>query len=360
MIVLLYVSAIICGIIFKKSKVCTFYMACVMYVMSAFCYYMADLEDYKLGYNLMAAGGYSYYRYRGYSIFLKIWTDLGLSFEQYRLVFYFLVLLVLIVAIRIFTKEVNFVLSCYMIFSFPIDVAQMKSFLASSLMLLGLAILFKNYDAVSLHRRRWKFFWFFVLAFLSMLMHFSTFFYLLAVFAYFFLKKWKHIHANFFLLSMIGAVLIYSGGLSFIANIASEMGILGDMEYMSVYFEKSTNWGFLVGFFWVGLMVFCCVYNSKKMRHQNTTDDVLRKYYATVYLALPFLVLNMQYSRWMRIYMILLYIMFSKQFRMKVTVKKFASNIIYVFTLFISFYMGIYSTYDTTLGALFHYNSLFS
>ena len=94
----LYTSAVFIGLIFRKSKLCTIYILAVMYILSAYRTFDADYNTYLIGYNNLSK--VATYRYAGYGSFLKIFSNLGLSFEAYNRIFFLVVFILLIIIIK--------------------------------------------------------------------------------------------------------------------------------------------------------------------------------------------------------------------------------------------------------------------
>lgn len=353
MMVIMYVSAILCGLICRKSRICSVYILGVMYLISTFCVQNADYNNYENGYHLIASGSSTSFRYLGYFLFMKIWAFLGLSFMQYRMVFYFLVLMLLFLAIRRLSEDVNFVLALYMIFSFCIDAVQMKSFLATSVMFYGLSFLLgktgKNRSAVAI---------FFCLSLIAATIHFSSVFYILAGFSYIAWQRKRNIGQNVFLLSAMVAFFVYSGGPELVIQIMNRLGVLGDIDYILEYFERKTKFGFLLGFIWVAMIVYCCCNIKKRMAKESITYSNITKFSSTALLALPLFVLHMQYTRIMRPYMVLMYIVYANQFHRRETKHEIFENVIFLILMTFVSMIEIRPVYDGTLGALFENNAL--
>lgn len=320
--IILYGSAIIFGIMFRKSRICSAYILSVMYLTSAFCIQNDDYRNYENGYNLIASGQSTNVRYWGYGILIKICSSMGLNFQQYRMLFYLLVISILFISILFFTEKANFVLALYMAFSFCTDIIQMKSFIAYTIELFALSILLRE----EIKNNILRYIVFFVLSFLASLMHFSAAYFILAAVVYIFMRKKKNIGRDVFVFSALGTLFVYFGGLEIVAQIMNQIGILGDMEYLSNWFEKRTHFGFILGFIWVFVIAYC--FSGRQVRCQKPCmlSDKIEKYGSTVFLTLPVLVLNLQYTRLLRPYMILLFCVFADRFQRKETRRSMIGN----------------------------------
>lgn len=357
MAIFVYISTIVLGLLFKKSKICTAYILSIMYIFSAFRITSADYENYKIAYNSIETT--SYYKYAGYTSFQKVFHNIGLSFEQYNIVFYIIVLLLFAVAIRILTKNVNSVLAYYMIFSFPIDAVQMKSYLSEALSLVAISIIIKyiKFDEdKKLNAKQ------LVIALgcfiMALYIHFSSAFYLIAAILYFTTKNRNSISKKVFALTITFSLVCYSGFFAVILKIANNLGIVGRLDYLDMYTIKTGKLGFILYAGWIILLIFACRYNKNEVC-METGQSEISSFMLTSILIIPFLILNVEYNRLIRIYMILLYIFYSNIKKKTIISKKILFNYsAYFFSIIFSYCYIVVNLYEGTLGALLKYNSI--
>lgn len=354
----LFISAIIAGLIFKKSKICTIYMFAIMYIFAAYRTYDADYNTYLIGYNNL--GNASAYRYAGYSLFVRFFYNLGFDFETYNHLFFLIVLVLLIIAIRLLTKNINVVLACYLVYSYSLDVIQMKSAIADVLALLSIAIIINiNSNAIESEKRR-KLMWCVGILCLgiAVYMHFSTLYYVIALVIYNLNRNRKNIGLRVIIISGVLTGLLYSGLLLLIMRYANVLRILGDLDYMSHWAQKSTRYGYLIYILIITLLIVSCRYNQNEMIKNDRQREV-SNFIFTALLIIPFVFLNGQYSRLIRDYMILTYVIFAEQERsVVITGKRIVNNLMCIGAISLLFYLDIASNYENVLGALLRFNSL--
>ena len=179
-----------------------------MFILAAFRTTSADYEAYNMSYDLLDRT--SEFKYIGYAYFQKIFYYSGLNFKQYNYVFYLIVLCLLVIAIRILTLNVNSVLAYYMIFSYPLDAVQMRSFLSEVLSLVGIAIIIKFFVLDKPVKSNIKFgFISTVFLILSLLIHFSSAFNLIAVVIYLAVKNRKSMGKKLLFLAVLFSIFCY-------------------------------------------------------------------------------------------------------------------------------------------------------
>lgn len=357
MAIIIFISAIVLGIVFRKSKICTAYILIVMYILAALKTSSADHELYRYNYNNLA--GSLGNRYAGYTMFQKFFYDMRLTFEQYNLAFYLIVLSFLVIAIRILTKNINSVLSYYMIFSYAIDVVQMKSFIADTFSLIGIAIVIKMMS--SKDRKTSMKTW--AIAAICMIiaasMHFVNAFYLILIAIYLIMKNRKNIGKRMFALSVAAILMSYSSILTIILNYGSLIGIVSNIDYLSAYITRSGRFGFLLYAVWILIIIFSCRFNREHLLNNNEQSEI-SIFILTSLMIIPLLMLNSEFSRLLRIYMILLYIFYSKVERKRVIMIKNVLNYgAYAGAIAFPFFYIIGNLFEGTLESLLKYNMIF-
>ena len=361
MAAIIFLSAIVAGIISRKSKICTTYIFVVMYLFAAFRTYDPDYNNYLIEFQNL---NYSTeLRYVGYTSFIKLFHTLGLDFNQYNYVFYFIVFLLLIIGINLLTENVNSVLACYMIHSYALDVIQMKSAMANALIIVAIAIVIRiTFTGEKPYKRQKSLAWiislFCCLAAISM--HFSALFYVVAIVLYLILRNHRDIGAYLFFFMVVAFLLVSSGFLVAVMKFANSLGIVNDIDYLSLWSIKATRLGYLIYFGIIALIILSCRLNKAKVNYDGS-QLAISNFMLTSMLAVPFLYLNGHYSRLLRIYMVLMYVFFSRLPRsLAITWKIGLNYLMFSIALITFFYMDIGSNYAETLGALLHCNSILS
>lgn len=352
----LYCLSIFFGLAFRKAKWITVFILITMYVLAVFKTTDADMLNYLHGYYAASDEG----RYAGFTLFIQTISSLQLDFEQYLCVFYFIVFGIMTIGIRKLTKNINFVLASYLISSYALDVVQMKTAFADSIVLLAFAYFFGNENSFSKKQISITI----GILFLAMFIHFSVAFYLLAFVIYLILRGKKYYLIKILLITAAFAILFSGVGFSTILSIGSILEMLGDdNEYLSGWMNQGTRLGFLVPFLEVFFIVSPYLLLRNKIvevEEKNTTIE-LKLFIYTVILTIPFLYLNVNYTRLFRIYLILSAVMISNYgIRLKYKLHELLMLLLFFVSLIYTFITDTYQYWDTTLGALLNANGFLS
>lgn len=358
---LLYFSAILAGLFAKKSKTCTTWIYMVMVLLAGFRYWDADYNSYYTTYNRLSQINRVDVRYIGYHYLQMIFSNLGLKFEEYIVFVYIIGFAVLIFSIKLLTSNVNQVLAFYLIFAFGIDVIQMKSFCSEVISFLGIAILLKYYSKnEQLRKNNRVIFSFFCLMILALVFHFSAAFYLLSGLVYLMIDNKKIEMKKLVLVIIVVVVFVYGNGLSYILSLANKIGVIGDMEYLVRWSKRNTRLGWITPSFLIVMIVFAATYIYPRSLDVDKEKIAVKNFILTAIFIIPFLIMNTTFNRLVRIYMLLLYIIFvNARKRMRVHIKQGLSYFVFILCIIYAFICDILPNYERTLGALLKYNRLF-
>jgi hypothetical protein len=352
----LYCFSILTGLAFRKNKLITLFILLTMYVFAAFKTTDADMDNYVCGY--YSASDEGIYRYAGFTLFVKIMSTLQLDFEQYLCVFYLMVFGLMFIGIRKLTKNVNFVFASYLISCYAMDVVQMKSALADSIVLFAFAYYFGKSERVNKRRACITA----CILLLATFIHFSALFYLVAFFLYLILKGKKYYLIGILLITGMSFVFVSGIGLSIFLSMGSALGMLGnDNEYLSGWMDRNTRLGFLIPFLDVFFIAipYWLLYNRKKFEGVQNTFNQLGLFMCTVVLMLPLLYLNVTFTRLFRIYLILSAVVVSNYgIRLKYKNYELFTLLLFFISLIYTFFIDTYQFWDGTLGALLNANAL--
>ena len=196
----LFCAAVISGLFLKKSKICTACIVSIMLILAIYNYQSADIANYEHQYqNALSTGSF---RYIGFTMILTFCAKAGMTWIQFRWLFYIVVYSLMIIGIRLITKNVNLVLSLYMITYYGIDVVQMKSTLANIISFFATVYLINNIIKKK-HFIGWKITAAYVMLSIAVLIHFSTVFYLVIALLYMIFYNRKNFTNKFFIISII-------------------------------------------------------------------------------------------------------------------------------------------------------------
>ena len=363
MTILLLLSAIILGFLFEKSKVVSAYILSVMYLLAAFNYDNADYSMYTISYANSAGFTYNF-RYIGYSMFVHFFSSQGVPYNHYLKIAFIPIFLILFIAICKLTDKPNRVLALFLVFPFGIDVIQVKAFFSEVFGLLGISLLL---DRLSNNLKKsfdYRLICAIVLFILSVLFHFSGFFYVVVVALFYFFRNRHWFNKAIIIASVAGFVAVLSGILARAMSIAGSIGIISDTEYLSGYATKATRLGFVVTFIPALLMVGACwiLFDPEDSEgHYSKKQVLIRQFMLTGLMVLPLLVMHMVFDRLARVYMIMMYSLFANAPRPKrITTKQFFAYAMFVVSIIWFFGIDILSAFDGTLLALLKNSELFS
>lgn len=365
---ILYISTILLGFIFKKSKIVTALIFLSMIIFTVFCYENADLGNYLLDYDLDYFGNDSF-RYIGYDYLTHIALSFGITFDEYHTLFYFFAIGIMMAAIRLLTPKINIVLSFILLSYFGIEAIQMKSFLADDFVLLAIAI-YLHVSENSVSSRYKKLVMPMGVFFLASTIHFSAMFYFFTFLLFVFFKNAKRYSMYILIFSLLAAGVMVSGGVNGILGYISALGLSSDqgMSYLSSWGDATTKLGFLLTYF-VVFVIYLILFIERRYRKKHmvlpvTKDSIsenLLAYIFTIGIMLPLLYVNVTFDRLFRVYFALIFIYFSRyplNYR-KLTYHELMLGGILLFLCIYEFFLDIYPAWEVTLGALLMNNLLF-
>lgn len=371
--ILLYASAIISGILLKRSKLVSAYILLVMVVLGAFRSQCADISNYFLEYQWVDSGVMTQdsARYLGFYFLQKICAALGMDFIQYQIVVFSISALLLFVAATILTRNVNFVLAMYLIFPFGIDAIQIKSLLAESVSLVAVSICLRDTKLRQYENKkdtqsdRKKFLFCLLLMVVAITIHFSLSLILLMMLLYRFSAS-SNIGKRVWAGTIIISFIIYAELLPKILNVVFNVFPVFDAHYISVWLQQKVGLGILiiigeigliVSTSWFGRIMLCREYVSEKIQCISKNSAT---FITTMWLLVPFCMLDITFNRVFRIYIFVLYAMMSNLLNGRIDKKrkKILCFFMFFFTVAMMFRTDIYEVYDSTLGALLKFNQL--
>lgn len=322
----LYIIAIFSGFIFRSSKKNTVFMYIVMVSLAAFRADGFDLGGYKYEYNHVFEAYNSARRYVGYKYFVQFFNSKGFNFETYLFLFFCIVFALLVFGISRLTERINSVLALYMIFPFGLDVTQMKTLISETVAFIGIiAIIVAEQESISLRKKKGMIATFVLLEGIAFTMHFSSFFFLVAGVLYLTVRKRKSLKGWIIVGILIILPLLYVGFTGWLLQNAIELELIGsyDSVYMEQYFDVATRFGSIIPVTWTLLMIYAvfhlgmrCNYASFDVRLYEV-DELMKTFVITSAMLMPFFVVNIYFSRLLRVYMLLVYIMLANMPKLK-------------------------------------------
>lgn len=193
---IVYYSLSLLGIVRKKSRVLTFLMMLVMWIVFGLCTYNGDFGNYRWIYQNIQNRAYWIEFEPLFTIMMYICSNFGLDFIQFRMIFGAAFIILLYITIGKYTMNKAEVLGLYMLFPFLLFTSVIRSGFANILIVLG------YYELTGGRNNRWKF-W--LLISIATLIQYTSIFF--AIF-YFFRKN--HFKRNSLLLSFVVVVVAFA------------------------------------------------------------------------------------------------------------------------------------------------------
>lgn len=154
MVIIIYAITIALGILCKRSKLVTALMIAAMVLIAGFSTDNADHLIYQSEYLAASADNWTGgTRYLGYYLLQRAFIELGFEFSQFLPVIFGVCFCILFLGLYLITDNINFALSCYLVYSFPMDAVQIRTCLANSIAVLAFALFFEV-DSWSILRKR--------------------------------------------------------------------------------------------------------------------------------------------------------------------------------------------------------------
>ena len=371
--IFLYISSVILGISFKKSKIISAYIVIAMTILMAFRDQCADLTNYIVEYNLVRNGSYNIKnaRYIGFYLFEKFFSVQGFSFVCFQVCLGLISFLILLVSAKRITRNVNFVLALYLIYPFGIESIQVKSLLASSISILGLTFLKDSVaGGVSTdssrgdRKKQFGLLRFIILSVVATTIHFSlALILILGLVVYYFNDKIKE---NVFVFTILVTTLVYLNAIPKITNIVSRIFPVVNLKYISVWMERKVGLGIVIVISLMIIITFLTGYGKKMVFKEGLSqtkkdwESFLTMFSYTIWILLPFCMFDTTFNRLFRVYLFFMYcsIAIYLNGKMDKRLHKLIGVFMSICAAILFFFYDIFPFYESTLGALLKYNTL--
>lgn len=263
MSIFIYLTTLLLGLIKRKSRVITLAFIVIMWIVMGL---NTDTPDYSTYETLYYDSNESYVASLeiGYVLFCRICLGAGLTFQQFRMVYTCVYLILLISILKYYTRNINYVLVLVFVYPFIAGVSGLRATMAAIIAFYSTRYLFDQSKKGPLK--------YVIGILLSMTFHYMTGFFLIFLFARttFIQDKRKMI---LMYLSVFTIITMYSNIIYNIASIiTSNEKILGwlDMSASSKYEHTNLN-GMLVVLFRFAMNYY--VYLSSKMIIKRRLDE---------------------------------------------------------------------------------------
>lgn len=371
--ILLYTSAIISGILLKKSKIISAYIMLVMVVLGAFRSQCADINNYFIEYQWVHSGEItqSNTRYLGFYLLQKVCAVQDMNFVQYQVVVFSISALLMFVAAKKMTNNVNFLLAMYLIYPFGIDAIQIKSLLADSISLVAISMCLKRNESVKDAKQKniisdkRELIFSLLLMVIAITIHFSLSLILLMALLYYFSTS-SNIGKRVWIGTVVIGAVVYAELLPKILNMIFKIFPVFEIGYISVWLQRKVDFGILVIIVEIGLTVITSYFSQKIINREYNSEKIKcasknsATFVTTMWMLVPFCMLDITFNRTFRIYIFVVYAMIANLINGKIDKKgeKILCFILFFITIAMMFRIDIYAVYDSTLGALLNFNQL--
>lgn len=311
------------------------------FVLFGFNNFNPDYSTYSNIYKLVRLGVYDgKLADSGYMFLMSVAHSFNLSFEQFYICFAIVSVIMLFIVIYKFSNYRNLVCIPILLYPFTISVVQMRFFLASLIVLIGIIFLEKD--------KKYSNFIFLGTLIIASTIHFSSILYSVYFLAN--LKSFKKIYFSL-LLGLLSIIVFYQGItiINFTPLLdAINKYFLSSLEFKGIVFVSR------VIFFRLGIVSGIHIL-IKYFKHNFSEKDIyLAKIInITMTVTMFFEFINSEFERFSRIGFILLYILiFNVCIKMKLIGNRVA--VIGLFSIFIFLYVGFQYFFRSSNGVLFY------
>ena len=304
MILLIWFSLIICGILWRKSKILTVIINVFLVVAAGFCTQGYDYQIYVNEYNWSQVQSVNDIHYLGYYYLERLGNYANLSYPQFRIIVILIAVTLYYFGIKKMTNNINFVYSLFLIYPFAHEATQTRSFLADAFIILSLPFLLRKKE-----NRKDKirdYIVFFSLSLIGMSMHFMVAIYV--AFAVLFIVMRKE---NNIIKVLSGVILTY---LLIVSNILPR--IVEPMNSRIAYWlSAKSGMGviFPIGFtlsIW-GLSKYS-MQILKTLGVEKIELYAIEKYMDYIFFLIPLFAYDITFNRLWRLFLLLMYTCIAK------------------------------------------------
>ena len=330
----IYFFAVVSGLILSKSRIMYTINFLYLWILIGWNSGNPDYETYRIVYESYKYNNYTHSTFEvGFQFLMRFFSRMGLSYQQFLIIVSLMCLCLISTVILKFSNRPTGVLSLYLLFPFLLDVVQIRSFIASSVVLYSFHYLNKE-------NKNNKYIYT-ILIVLATLMHYSTIFYFLFCIIFFVdsktIRKYSLI---FFPISILFQGIIFR-----FVNIFIPSDITGR-------YSDGLNISYITLFMYIiylFIIILLLQYskankgNDEDIKISNDEQDIIIDINYLMLFIVPFIMSSLEYFRIQRGIMILNYIVIlSILGKKKIKIRNlFMITFIYLF-IFSAFLFFIY------------------
>jgi hypothetical protein len=288
----------------------------------------ADYDNYSRAYEMVSVSGRAFdWSQFGFIIIFRIFTSIGLTYNQTLAILSFVGLSLIWSTINRFSPKPQFATVLYFIYPFLLDIVQVKHFLAMSIVIYCIRFLLCE-------KNSWRFL-------LGVIIASSIHIISLIYIPFIFIRKIKH--RTLFQLILVYLIIMiplsYTGFFRILAT------LFVAEERIGGYFDNRARLGFFIQFFIQGLFFITIHFSRSFLIKNNKNSSYVECIYRLnlyLFVLFPLYVINMTFSRGFRIILIPNYIVYSI---VLATIKPKGRTLVIIICLSIVVLMFLYRIY---------------
>lgn len=338
-------------ITYNKSIILLLPSLFFLWILFGFSSEVLDSAQYKIFYDYLAIHTTYPGVEIGFSYFMHFCNVLGLSYQQFLMVYSAVGLILIGKFIQKYTNNPLSVILCYLLHPFVFEICQIRNFMASAFFVYGIIFLIENKKNANLK-------YIFTIT-IACLFHRSAVVYFLVLFVR---LKWKKF-VRILLWTMLFEIIIVFVLLKFGGSILSVLSMFSKLTH---YISSDSNTRFATKFFFMlyycalGFVLYSILHCKKFVENSNTAFiQIACKILAISFVFFPLFFISMDFERFTRnmllIYYILStnYVIFKIKHRCETSVAELVTIIL---TIAIIFFLSFLFSYESTVLPAFTNN----
>lgn len=307
MIYLITISVlIICIISIARRKKSYYLLLLLLLLIFAGNDFNADYLVYERVYNNFSE--YSKFEF-GYGFLMRIARFIGINYQGFIIIISLLGFLLIIRALKKYKANLNYILFCYSLYPFLLDVTQVRFFLSTAI--------FINFVPLLSQKNKLSTIKYIFGILLAASIHTSALVFLIFLIAKMKLKQIFKFQIVLFTIIITIFIIINGNKITFMNDL---IGILNESKYV-VYFDSQIRFGFLIPLFYYTTSIFLLYWSNKILLIRNNNEcinseiisfsKIVLDLHIISLILFPLFFINLQFIRFYRSLCLLKYSVFS-------------------------------------------------
>lgn len=326
-----------CLIFNRNSKIVIIISAFLLCIIMGGAVYTGDYENYYLLYtNNINAEAFE----KGFLVLIDVFKNIGLNYKEFIFVLFMILNAINFYVIKKLTNNIHIVILMYTVCQLVADVTQYRNFIASTILMVAIYLLFNNKRIFS-----------FIIILFSCMFHRTMIFYIPLVFINYEKKHSYKMIRNFSIVVFLLCLIMFFLGnnLTFLKATLSYFS----NDNMLQYFGSRTNLGFIIFFLMhtanILLLIACYkIYGETKLLRFTLILDMY------LVLSFPLIMINVNLYRLFRNISLLNFICFANVMD-NFTVRKVSKKYYSILFCAILYTFSIYSLYKIQGTSLYEF-----